>query len=82
VEHIGGDQAKNPTLAALAEINRVRLFRRRHNPVVSLAYHGAVVVGATFRALAGRRTSRASLAALLLPSRRAVLIRTIAGEVR
>jgi N-acetylglucosaminyl-diphospho-decaprenol L-rhamnosyltransferase len=82
VEHIGGDQAKNPTLAALAEINRVRLFRRRHNPVVALAYHAAVAAGAAIRALAGRHTSRASLAVLLIPSRRSVIIRTIAGEVR
>jgi GT2 family glycosyltransferase len=70
VEHIGGDSGVNPTLAALLTVNKVRLFRRRRDPVSSFAYYLAVVLGEGVRALAGRRTSRASVVALLRPSRR------------
>ena len=70
VEHIGGDSGVNPTLAALLIVNKVRLFRRRRDPLSSLAYYLAVVLGETLRALAGRRTSRASVVALIRPSRR------------
>ncbi|MBB2909117.1 GT2 family glycosyltransferase [Streptosporangium becharense] len=70
VEHIGGDSGVNPTLAALLTVNKVRLFRRRRSGPASLAYFLAVVAGEAVRALAGRRTSRASVVALLRPSRR------------
>jgi GT2 family glycosyltransferase len=76
VEHIGGDSGTNPTLAALLTVNKVRLFRRRRGLLPALAYYFAVILGETARAVAGRRTSRASVAALLLPSRR---IQTLAG---
>jgi N-acetylglucosaminyl-diphospho-decaprenol L-rhamnosyltransferase len=42
----------------------------------ALVYYLAVVLGESARAVAGRQTSRASVAALLLPSRR---IHTLAG---
>ncbi|WP_182907177.1 glycosyltransferase family 2 protein [Microbispora sp. H13382] len=70
VEHIGGEANVNPVLAALLTTNRVRLFRRRRGPVSSLAFYLAVVLGEALRALTGRRTARASLVALLRPSRR------------
>lgn len=70
VEHIGGDADTNPMLAALLTVNKVRLFRRRRGFVPSLAYYLAVVLGESARALAGRPTARASVAALLRPSRR------------
>ncbi|GAB3145681.1 glycosyltransferase family 2 protein [Microbispora hainanensis] len=70
VEHIGGEANVNPVLAALLTTNRVRLFRRRRGPVASFAFYLAVVLGEALRTLAGRRTARASLAALLRPSRR------------
>jgi GT2 family glycosyltransferase len=69
-EHIGGESGTNPTLASLLTVNRVVLFRRRHNRVHSAAYFAAVAVGHCIRAAAGRSTSRASIAALLQPSRR------------
>jgi GT2 family glycosyltransferase len=69
VEHIGGESGTNPTLAALAVVNRVRLFRRRRGAIASSGYYLAVVLGEAIRALAGRRTAQASLAALLRPSR-------------
>ncbi|HKE99805.1 MAG TPA: glycosyltransferase family 2 protein [Actinomycetes bacterium] len=68
--HIGGDAHRSPMLWSLLTVNRVRLFARRHGPVRSAAFRGAVVANEALRALAGRRTSRAALAALLRPSRR------------
>jgi N-acetylglucosaminyl-diphospho-decaprenol L-rhamnosyltransferase len=69
-QHIGGDSGANPTLASLLTVNKVVLFRRRHNRLHSAAYFAAVAVGEGVRACAGRRTSRASITALLQPSRR------------
>jgi N-acetylglucosaminyl-diphospho-decaprenol L-rhamnosyltransferase len=74
-EHAGGDSGSNPILAALLTINRVVLFGRRHNRLHSAAYFAAVAAGECIRAAAGRRTSRASLKALVQPSRR-VIVRT------
>jgi GT2 family glycosyltransferase len=76
VEHIGGDSGTNPALAALLTVNKVRLFRQRRGALASLAYYLAVVLGEMARALAGRQTSKASVVALLRPSRR---IQTLAG---
>ncbi|WP_406319165.1 glycosyltransferase family 2 protein [Streptosporangium sp. NBC_01639] len=70
VEHIGGDSGVNPTLAALLIVNKVKLFRRRRSTSAAFVYYLAVVLGEGVRALAGRRTSRASVVALLRPSRR------------
>jgi hypothetical protein len=68
--HIGGDSETKPMFASLLTVNRVVLFRRRHNRVHSAAYFAAVAVGEGIRAAAGRPTSRASIVALLQPSRR------------
>ncbi|TDE41353.1 glycosyltransferase family 2 protein [Nonomuraea mesophila] len=70
IEHIGGDSGVNPTLAALLVVNKVRLYRRRHGRASGAAYFLAVLAGEAVRALAGRRTSRACVVALLRPSRR------------
>jgi GT2 family glycosyltransferase len=69
-QHIGGESDTNPTLASLMTVNKVVLFRRRHNRLQSAAYFAAVTVGECIRAVTGRRTSRASAMALLRPSRR------------
>ncbi|TQS27792.1 glycosyltransferase family 2 protein [Microbispora sp. KK1-11] len=73
-EHIGGDSGVNPTLAALIVVNKVRLFRRRRGRIAAAAYFLAVALGEGVRALSGRPTSRAAVAALLRPSRRLRLI--------
>jgi GT2 family glycosyltransferase len=70
IEHIGGESSTNPMLAALLTVNKVRLFRQRRGRLASLAYYLAVVLGVTLRTVAGRRTSRAALVALVRPSRR------------
>jgi GT2 family glycosyltransferase len=80
VEHIGGESATNPLLAALLAVNKTILFRRRHGRPASWAYHGAVLVNEGIRALAGRRVSRAATAALLRRSRRQEIIQAITGE--
>lgn len=67
--HIGGQSDTNPTLASLMTVNKVVLFRRRHNRVHSAAYFAAVATGECLRAATGRSTARASIAALLRPSR-------------
>lgn len=68
--HIGGESRTNPMLAALLAVNRVRLYRRRHQTIAAFFYYVAVTFGEALRAAAGRPTSRAALGALLFPSRR------------
>ncbi len=70
VEHTGGESGTRPSLAALVTVNKVALFRRRHGVLRGLAYSGSVLLGTVFRAAAGKRTARASMAALLFPSHR------------
>lgn len=69
-EHIGGDSGTNPMLASMLTVNKVALFRRRNSRLHAAAYFAAVAVGEGIRAATGRPTSRASIAALLQPSRR------------
>ena len=80
VEHIGGESATNPVLYALMVANKVRLFRRRRGTPAGMAYYFAIALGEAIRAVGGRRTSRASLSALLRPSRRSALIASLTGE--
>jgi N-acetylglucosaminyl-diphospho-decaprenol L-rhamnosyltransferase len=70
IEHKGGESGTEPSLAALMTVNRVKLFKQRHGAAGGLAYAAGLVLGMTLRAAAGQRTARASLAALLRPSRR------------
>jgi N-acetylglucosaminyl-diphospho-decaprenol L-rhamnosyltransferase len=70
VEHIGGDAHTNAKLAALLVTNRVELFRSRSGPVLGAGFYAVTLMGQTVRAVAGRRTSRAVVVALLRPSRR------------
>ncbi|MGP3963298.1 glycosyltransferase family 2 protein [Nonomuraea sp. 3N208] len=76
VEHIGGEAKISPMLAALLTVNRVRLFRRRRGKIATAGFYLAVLLGEAMRAAAGRRTARASVVALLRPSRR---LRTLPG---
>ena len=69
VEHRGGESGTRPSLAALVTVNRVALFRRHNSRLPSAAYAVGLLLGVLVRAV-GRRTARASLVALLVPSRR------------
>lgn len=70
VEHIGGASDTDPALAALVVVNKVRLFSRRRGQPAAAAYYLLTLLGQAVRALAGRRTARAAVVALLRPSRR------------
>lgn len=80
IEHIGGESNTNPTLSALLVVNKVQLFRRRHSVPASWAYYLAVISGEAIRAAAGRPTAKATVVALLRPSRRAAIRRSITGD--
>ncbi|PEG56088.1 glycosyltransferase family 2 protein [Mycolicibacterium diernhoferi] len=69
-EHVGGDSETKPMFASMLTVNKVELFRRRHNRMHGACYLVAVAVGQGMRAIAGRPTSRASIMALFQPSRR------------
>jgi GT2 family glycosyltransferase len=70
VEHIGGESDTNPRLAALAVVNKVRLFSRRRGQPAAAAYYALTLVGQAVRALTGRATARAAVVALLRPPSR------------
>jgi GT2 family glycosyltransferase len=71
VVHIGGEARVNPALASLVVVNKVKLFRRRHNMVASSAFYAAIFAGVAVRALARRsKVQQASAVALLRRSRR------------
>lgn len=74
VQHVGGASGTSPRLAAMVAVNKVSLFRRRHNVLLAIAYYLVVLLGETLRALVGRRTSRAAVVALLRPVRRTRLL--------
>jgi N-acetylglucosaminyl-diphospho-decaprenol L-rhamnosyltransferase len=75
--HIGGEAHISPMLWSLLTTNRVRLHARRHGRARAALYWAVVTFGEALRALAGRRASRAALAALLLPGRR---VRSLPAE--
>jgi N-acetylglucosaminyl-diphospho-decaprenol L-rhamnosyltransferase len=70
IEHKGGESHTRPSLAALMTVNRVKLFKERHGVTRGRVYAAGLVLGMAMRAALGQRTARASLVALLFPSRR------------
>jgi len=67
--HLEGDSGQSPRLWALLNINRVRLYRRRHGVALAMLYWTALVLREGSRALMGRRVSRAAIGALLSPTK-------------
>jgi N-acetylglucosaminyl-diphospho-decaprenol L-rhamnosyltransferase len=67
--HLEGGSATNPALWPLLVRNRVRLYRRRHSLLWSLAFYAAVVFREATRAMLGRPTNRAALKVLLSPAK-------------
>lgn len=65
--HVGGDSHTNADLWALENVNRVRLFARRHGRATTAAYRGALVLNEAVRSVTGDRPHRAALRALLRP---------------
>lgn len=70
VMHAGGGSGRTPRTHAMQIVNRVRLYARRHRRPASAAYYALVVASEVTWLMRGHRESRASLAALLRPSRR------------
>jgi len=68
--HIGGMSGQSPRTWSMLAVNEVRLYRRRHNPVASLAFLGLAVLRRAPRILRGDPTARTVTAALLFPGRR------------
>src|SRR5262245_47938697 len=77
--HIGGQATVNPALAALTVVNKVRLFRRRHNALSGWAFYAATLIGEAIRALAGRRISRAAVASLVRGTRSRYAVDRVLG---
>ena len=67
--HLGGEALTSPRLLGLMLANKVRLFRRQHRRLPSLAFGATVFAHALSRSLVGRATHRGALATLLRPSR-------------
>lgn len=63
--HLEGDSATNPPLWALLTLNRVRLYRRRHNAVAAVVYWAMVLLREASRAALGNKPSRRAAKALL-----------------
>jgi GT2 family glycosyltransferase len=63
--HLEGDAATNPPLWALMTLNRVRLYRRRHNAVATGVFWAMVLLREASRAALGSRPSRRAVGALL-----------------
>jgi N-acetylglucosaminyl-diphospho-decaprenol L-rhamnosyltransferase len=68
VTHLGGESAVSPRLWSLLQVNRVRLYRRRHTAAATMVYWSAVMLRESSRALLGHPRARAAAAALVRPS--------------
>jgi GT2 family glycosyltransferase len=68
VTHLGGESGVSPRLWSLLQVNRVRLYRKRHTAGATVVFWSAVMLRESSRAALGRARSRAAAAALLRPS--------------
>jgi GT2 family glycosyltransferase len=67
--HLEGDSKVSPGLWTLLTLNKVRLYRRRHNAVATAAFWAALVLREASRAALGKQPSRRATRALLSPAR-------------
>jgi hypothetical protein len=67
--HLEGDSATNPPLWALLTLNRVRLYRRRHNVASTSVYWSLVLLREASRAVLGNRCSKVATVSLISPRR-------------
>jgi N-acetylglucosaminyl-diphospho-decaprenol L-rhamnosyltransferase len=65
--HLEGGSAGSPCLWALVQLNRVRLYGRRHGSTATVAFWLATALREASRTALGREPSRAALRALLSP---------------
>jgi N-acetylglucosaminyl-diphospho-decaprenol L-rhamnosyltransferase len=78
--HIGGDAAANPDLTRLTVVNKVRLYRMRHNALLSSIFFAATLAGEAARALTGRRTARAAVDGLIRGARSGYAVDRVLGQ--
>ena len=76
--HVGGGSGESASTYAMQQINRIRLYHRRHGRARAWVYYGLTVLNQGRRALTGSESSRFTLRALLRPGLRPPQIR--AGE--
>jgi GT2 family glycosyltransferase len=67
--HLEGDSKVSPGLWTLLTLNKVRLYRRRHNPVAAAGFWAALLLREASRAALGKVPSRRAARALLSPAR-------------
>jgi GT2 family glycosyltransferase len=67
--HLEGDSKVSPALWTLLTLNKVRLYRRRHNALLGAAFWAALLVREGSRAVLGKGPSKLATRALLSPSR-------------
>ncbi|WP_165962770.1 glycosyltransferase family 2 protein [Occultella glacieicola] len=65
VQHPGGDMSRSPYLWSLVATSRMRLYRKRHDPLRSASYWLVQVINEGARASLGRPTHRAAFRALM-----------------
>lgn len=65
VTHLGGESRVSPRLWSLLQVNRVRLYRKRHTAAATALFWAAVLLRESSRAALGQARSRAAVAALL-----------------
>jgi GT2 family glycosyltransferase len=68
--HIGGQSGRSHATHAMQVVNRVRLYRRRHNAISSWCYYGITVANQLTKVPRGHRESWSAVMALLWPPRR------------
>ncbi|HEY2672515.1 MAG TPA: glycosyltransferase family 2 protein [Rugosimonospora sp.] len=68
VTHLGGESRVSPRLWSLLQVNRVRLYRKRHSASATALYWSAVMLRESSRAALGHTRSRSAAVALLRPS--------------
>jgi len=70
VSHVGGGSGRSARTHAMQVVNRVRLYRRRHRLIPSIAYHATLLASEASWILRGHPESRAAVKALLRSSAR------------
>lgn len=69
--HIGGQSGRSARIYAMQAVNRVRLYRRRHDVVSAWLYFAVLVANEARKCFgANREWSRAAVTSLLAPGRR------------
>jgi Predicted glycosyltransferases len=76
VMHIGGQSGQSSYTHAMQIVNRVRLFRRRHNAIASFSYFLLAVASELSWVVRGNHRSIEAIRALLNPSRRAAVLKS------